>query len=146
MAPPTKKQLSRGFRGFETDDAEFLRTCNPQSDRGNWDRQEGSQGPYGQAYDDDRGFARGLGAYSGDDYEAGLRNKMPDESQASVRDIGSLIYSQDDQPAGPLLGGGGGVSDNERDPDDSSWSGSGRKGPRYSNPLGAKGQSNARRR
>jgi hypothetical protein len=42
------------------------------------------------------------GAYT--DSDSGLVNKLSDETQASIRDIGYLIDGQVDQPAGPLLG------------------------------------------
>lgn len=61
---------------------------------------------------------RGTGAYT--DSDSGLYNRLPDEDRASVRDIGNLIDGQQDQPAGKILGGGP-VSDNERDLDDSNW-------------------------
>jgi hypothetical protein len=140
MAPPNKKQINKGFYGFESDDAEFLKVDN---ERGNWVASASGVG-YNAKFDDDYGYERGTGDYT--DSDSSLTNKLPDEAQANIRDIGSLIYSQADQPTGPITGGGGPVSDNERDPDDSSCRGSGRKGPRYSNPLGAKGQGNMRRR
>jgi len=143
MAPPKKRDLAAGGRGYgyNPEDAAFL---TPDSPTGSWvDDYSGASesGTYqSRRFDDNTGHFRGA---NWDDSEShGLRNKQADEAQASIRDIGDLIYSQADQPGGPLFGGGGPVSNNVRDPDDSSWRGSGRKGPRYSNPLGRSGQGN----
>jgi hypothetical protein len=135
-----KKNL-KGYGASGEDDETFLAVDNA---RGNWVAGASKHGANAK-FDDDYGYRRGLGEYSDEGGDGAVYNKLPDEAQANIRDIGDLIYSQADQPTGPITGGGGPVSDNERDPDDSTWSGSGRKGPRYSNPLGAKGQSNMRR-
>jgi hypothetical protein len=71
----------------------------------------------------------------------------PHESDAVIHeDWARLIDGQVDQPTGPITGGGGPVSENVRRTDrDGQWSGSGRKGPKYANPLGAQGQGNLRK-
>jgi hypothetical protein len=132
-----KKNLKSYGAGGE-DDADFLAVDDAD---GNWTAGASGHG-YNARWNDERGYERGTGAYT--DSDSGLVNKLSDEAQANIRDIGNLIDSEQDQPTGPITGGGGPVSDNERDPDDSTWRGSSRKGPRYSNPLGAKGQGNIR--
>jgi len=139
MAPPTKKQLNRGFYGYQSDDAEFLKPerASPWVD----DYSGASKQGYNARWNDNAGPFEGS---NWSDCEAhGLVSKRADESQAGIRDIGSLIDNQEDWGSGnKLMGGGGPVSDNERNPRDSSWRGSDRKGPRYSNPLGRSGQGN----
>jgi hypothetical protein len=140
MSPPSKKQLKKGAAGYgyEPGDENFLA---PDNADGNWTASASGDG-YNAKFDDDSGHVRGANWDDSDSH--GLRNKLSDAAQASIRDIGYLIDGQVDQPAGPLLGGGGPLSDNVRDPDDSSWKGSGRKGPRYSNPPPASAQGNMR--
>src|SRR5262249_27906262 len=131
----------KGSGASGKDDSSFLKVDN---ERGNWVAGASGVG-YNAKFDDDYGYRRGQGAYSDEGGDGAVYNKLPDEAQAGIGNLGNLIDSQQDQPAGKILGGGGPVSDNERDPDDSTWSGSGRKGPRYSNPLGQKGQGNMRK-
>jgi hypothetical protein len=132
-----KKNL-KGYGASGKDDADFLKVENAD---GNWTAEPSGHG-YNSRFQDSDGWKRGTGTYSAEGGDGAVYNKLPDEAQANIRDIGSLIDNERDQPTGPVTGGGGPVSDNERDPDDSTWRGSGRKGPRYSNPLGAKGQGN----
>jgi hypothetical protein len=152
MAPPNKKQINKGFYGFESDDAEFLR---PDGAAGTdpFKADGHSTVGYNARFDDVAGTRdyEGYGDYRGErDEEAFLRpsTNRPHESDASIHeDLADLIDGQRDQPTGPITGGGGPVSDNvTRTGRDGQWSGSGRKGPRYKNPLGAQGQGNLRRR
>src|SRR5262249_61929150 len=92
--------------GYTPDDEKFLNPCNPTPNRGNWDRQEGSEGKYGQAYDDERGWARGA---NHDDNAPILTNKMPYESV--TRSLDHLVGLDDDATgmgSGNKLTGGGG--------------------------------------
>jgi hypothetical protein len=142
------KKINKGGRGYGSfehgDELEFLK---PERATGPWfsDYSGASEtGTYqSRRFDDNSGPFRGS---NHDDSEShGLVQKLSDEHQASIRDIGSLIDNQEDWGSGnKLTGGGGPVSDNERDPRDSSWRGRGDKGPRYSNPLGQRGQGNMR--
>jgi len=132
MAPPKKRDLAAGGRGYgyNPEDAAFLK---PDSPSGSWKSDYSGASESGtyqsRRWDDNTGHFRGS---NWDDSEShGLRNKLSDEYQEVAHErLAGLIDGQVDQPAGPLLGGGGGVSENA--PDDSpGWSGSGRKGPRY---------------
>jgi hypothetical protein len=130
MAPPTKKQINRGFHGFQTDDAEFLRPCDPD---GNWTASASGVG-YNGTNNDDSGHRRGANWDDTDTH--GLRNKLSDEhSEVAHERLAALIDGQYDQPAGELLGGGGSVSDNASN-NSPGWKGSGRKGPRYAPKTG----------
>lgn len=133
MSPPSKKFLKKGAHGFGDDpeNYEFLKI-----DRDPFEASASGHG-YNAKFSDDDGYERGCGPYT--DCDHGLVNKLPDEAQAGIRYIGDLIDRQQDQPAGKWLGGGGPVSDGERDPRDSSWRGSGRKGPKYAPKTGPQG-------
>jgi hypothetical protein len=95
MSPPTKKELNKGFHGFADDSAEFLKI-----DR---DPFEASSSGEDKRWDDDRGFARGTGAYTGSD--SGLRNRLPDERRSDVSDKLAGLVDSDILP-GPVSKGG----------------------------------------
>jgi hypothetical protein len=69
----------------------------------------------GERWDDERGYRRGLGVYSSDDTDSFLRPSQDrtDHGEGSLPDQYHLIDDQVDQPAGPMLGGGGPVSKNK---------------------------------
>src|SRR5262245_17263438 len=118
---------NKGFHGFKSDDEAFLEvSASP------WDA-AGDRGS------DDDGHVRGANWNDSDDH--GLVDKLSDDATASVHErLSRLLDRQADQPSGPMLTGGGAVSDNERlDDATSTWKGSDRKGPRYaakSGPIG----------
>jgi hypothetical protein len=119
-------KINKGGRGsgqFLDGELEFLKPeASPWKDDYSGASESGTY--QSRRFDDNTGHFRGS---NWDDSEShGLVNKQADEAQASIRDIGDLIDR------------------NERDPRDSSWRGSGRKGPKYSNPLGRSGQGNMR--
>src|SRR6516164_3431065 len=103
MSPPTKKQLNRGFFGFETDDAEFLKI-----DRDPFDASASGHG-YSARYDDDSGYRRGQGAYS-DELDDGLRlqNRLPDEQRDVSDKLRDILDDVDGMGSGNALTGGGG--------------------------------------
>jgi hypothetical protein len=107
------------------DEAEFLK-----AERSPWEASASGVG-YNQKFSDDDGFRRGSNHDDSD--SAGLRNKLPEETGESPHEkLARLIDGQVDQPAGKMLGGGGGVSDNK-------VGGVGRGGPKYapkSGPIG----------
>jgi hypothetical protein len=131
MAPPTKKQLNKGFYGFQSDDAEFLKVDNPD---GNWTAGASGHG-YNARWNDQDFDTRGTGAYT--DSDPGLYNKLADEHQEYAHQrLSKLIDNQEDWGSdNKITGGGGPVSDNA--PDNSpGWKGSGRKGPRFAPKTG----------
>ena len=131
MAPPTKKQLNKGFHGFETDDAEFLKPCNAD---GNWTASASGHG-YNARFDDDSGHVRG--ANWDDTNSHGLRNKLADEAQEVAHQrLAGLIDGQVDMGSGNKMTGGGGPVSENADNDSPGWKGSGRKGPRYAPKTG----------
>lgn len=130
MSPPTKKQLNKGFYGFESDDAEFL-----SIDRDPWKPTHATDTYQARRFDDDAGFSRGTGAYT--DSDSGLYNKLSDENQEVAHErLSQLIDNQEDWGSGnKITGGGGPVSDNADD-NSPGWKGSGRKGPRFAPKTG----------
>jgi hypothetical protein len=109
MAPPTKKQLNKGFYGFQDDSAEFLKTDNPNPDRGNWDASASGVGYHGRRFDDDTGYKRGALGWTDEDADSRLTNLMPDESRD--RGYDHLVGLEDDASgmgSGNKLTGGGG--------------------------------------
>jgi len=111
--PPTKKQISKGFYGFESDDAEFLKPDNPVAERGNWDASASGQG-YNSKFADDTGYQRGALGFTDEGGDGALRNLMPDESRDSNLD---QLRTLPDDDAGmgsgsKWLGGGGPIPQN----------------------------------
>src|SRR5690242_320741 len=74
MAPPTKKQIEKGFHGFKTDDAEFLK---PDSNGGMnpWDQGDYSDTGYNRRWNDSAGSRNyaGHGVDGANDTEAFCR-------------------------------------------------------------------------
>ena len=102
--PPTKKQISKGFYGFESDDAEFLKPDNPVAERGNWDASASGQG-YNSKFADDTGYQRGALGFTDAGGDAALYNRMPDESRDYDHEgLSPLI--DDSQPHDKMLAGG----------------------------------------
>jgi hypothetical protein len=109
MAPPTKKELNKGFYGFKTDDAEFLKPCNPVAERGNWDASASGVGYQGQRFDDDYGYRRGALGFTDEDADSRLTNVMPDESRDRGYDhLVGLDNDDTGMGSGNKLTGGGG--------------------------------------
>jgi hypothetical protein len=103
-----KKALHRGGN-VAADDEEFLKaTSNP------WEASASGHGYQGERWDDDHGYRRGLGAYATDDEDPFLRPSQDrtDHDDVVHEDLNRLIDNQVDQPAGPMLTGGGPVSKN----------------------------------
>ena len=103
-----KKNLKgRGLNG--EDDAEFLKTENPNSDRGNWDASASGVGYQGERFDDDYGYRRGALGFTDEDADSRLTNLMPYESRE--RGLDDLVGLDDDATgmgSGNKLTGGGG--------------------------------------
>jgi len=102
MSPPTKKQLNRGFFGFETDDAEFLKI-----DRDPFDASASGNG-YSARYDDDYGYREGQGAYS-DELDDGLKlqNRLPDEQRQVSDKMRDILDDVDGMGTGTTVSGQG---------------------------------------
>ena len=133
MAPPTKKELNKGFYGFADDSAEFLKTDNPDSARGNWDAEASGHG-YNARFNDDSGHVRGANWDDSNDH--GLVNRLPEERQDYAHEgLSRILDNQEDLPSGKWLPGGGPVSDNVGN-DGPGWQGSNRKGPRIAPKTG----------
>jgi hypothetical protein len=119
-----KKNLKgRGCNG--KDDAAFLKI-----DRDPWEASASGQG-YNGRYDDDTGAQRGAeyGFSNTSDDKAFLKRSWTgDYNDAPHQRLYELIDNQKDQPAGPLLGGGGPVSRNLPEGDSS---------PRYAPKSGS---------
>jgi hypothetical protein len=104
MSPPSKKELSKGFRGFETDDAQFLKI-----DRDPWDASASGNSYQGTRFDDDYGYRRGQGAYT-DENEDGLKlvNRLPDEQRQVSDKMRDILDDVDGMGSGNVITGGGG--------------------------------------
>jgi hypothetical protein len=104
MSPPTKKQLNKGFYGFESDDAEFLKI-----DRDPFDASASGHG-YSARYDDDTGASRG--ASSGFSYALDdglkLQNRLPDEQREVSDKLRDIMDDVDGMGSGNVITGGGG--------------------------------------
>jgi hypothetical protein len=103
MAPPTKKQINKGFYGFETDDAEFLKV-----ERDPWEASASGVG-YNAKFDDDYGYRAGQGAYSDEGGDGALTNKLADE-RVDYAHEGLSPLIDDSQPYDKLLTGGAGLT------------------------------------
>jgi hypothetical protein len=102
MAPPTKKQLNKGFYGFESDDAAFLRI-----DRDPWEASASGQG-YNARWDDDTGYKRGQQSMGGDEASF-LRASQSETYGDQPHDrLAGLIDSDEGMGSGHKLTGGGG--------------------------------------
>jgi hypothetical protein len=104
MSPPTKKQLNKGFYGFTSDDAEFLKV-----DSSPWKASASGVG-YNSKFKDDYGYRAGQGAYS-DELDDGLKlqNRLPDERRNSVSNkLADLPYDAEGMGSGSALLGGAG--------------------------------------
>jgi hypothetical protein len=125
------KKLNKGGYGsgqFTDDELAFLK---PERDP--WEASASGIG-YNAKFSDDDGHIRGANWNDSDDH--GLRNKLADEHQEIAHQrLSRLIDGEYDQPSGPMLTGGGPVSENADD-NSPGWKGSGRKGPRYSPKTG----------
>jgi hypothetical protein len=143
MSPPTRKQLSKGARGYGDDpnNFDFLSpsNTNPFLDDGH------STVGYNARFDDAAGSSNyaGHGVDGAVDNEAFLSPSQArtDESYENIhQNLYRLIDGQADQPSGPMLTGGGPVSDNvpERD-SGGGWGGSDRKGARFAPKTGPQG-------
>jgi hypothetical protein len=141
MAPPSRRDLKRGAKGYGDDDNnfDFLRI-----ERDPWEASASGIG-YNGTKDDDTGVSRGqeYGYSNTDDDKAFLSpsQSRTDESYENIhQNLYRLIDGQVDQPSGPMLTGGGPGSDNvpERD-SGGGWGGSDRKGPRFAPKTGPQG-------
>jgi hypothetical protein len=105
MSPPTKKQINKGFYGFESDDAEFLKVDN---ERGNWVAGASGHGANAK-FDDDYGYRQGQGAYT-DENEDGLKlaNRLPDEQRQVSDKMRDILDDVDGMGSGNVITGGGG--------------------------------------
>jgi hypothetical protein len=101
MSPPTKKQLNKGFYGFETDDAEFLKI-----DRDPWEASASGHGRNAKFSDDD-GFKRGAGAYTYADGGGEVYNRLPSEQRVSDK-LRDILDDVDGMGSGNAITGGGG--------------------------------------
>jgi hypothetical protein len=127
--PPTKKDILKGFHGFDTDDTDFLKI-----DRDPWKASASGVG-YNAKFSDDTGHRRGANWDDTDSH--GLRDKRSDENNEVAHErLASLIDGQVDMGSGNKLTGGGGPVSENADNDSPGWKGSGRKGPRYAPKTG----------
>jgi hypothetical protein len=99
MAPPTRKQLSKGAYGYadSPDDADFLKI-----DRDPWQASASGEG-YKARYDDDSGYERGCGVYASDDAE--FRSPSWTGDSVTVAEDKSKWVVDHGGPSGPLLTG-----------------------------------------
>jgi hypothetical protein len=137
MSPPTKAQINKGFHGFQTDDAEFLKPDNPNIARGNWDAAASGHGYQRARFDDDYGWRRGNLGFTDEGGDGAVYNLMPDESRD--RSLDHLVGIDDDATgmnSGNKLTGGGGPLTKGRTV--------GAGSPRYS-PKGPGPRTNSRR-
>jgi hypothetical protein len=107
MSPPSKKQLSKGFYGFESDDAEFLKI-----DRDPFDTSASGHGANAK-FDDDYGYRAGQGEYS-DELDDGLKlqNRLPDEQRAVSDKMRDILDDVDGMGSCSVITGGGGALSN----------------------------------
>jgi hypothetical protein len=103
---PTRKQINRGFYGFETDDAEFLKPSNTNP----YEASASGVG-FNAKFDDDRGYEVGALGFTDDDpaFRSPSWTGDKDYVQGGAYRV---VDNQQDQPAGKILGGGGNVADN----------------------------------
>ena len=105
---PTRKQINRGFYGFETDDAEFLKPDNT-----NPYKASSSKVNYSAHYDDDAG-TRNLacsGIDGSDDLADFLRPSFTGDVDYAHQNLGQIVDDAEGMGSGsPLLGGGGPLS------------------------------------
>jgi hypothetical protein len=105
---PTRKQINRGFYGFKTDEAEFLKPSNTDPYVA-----EASGAGYNSTKDDDRGFERGALGFTDDDKDF-RRPSFTGDTDYVHGALYGLIDGQEDLGSGnKLTGGGGPVSDNK---------------------------------
>jgi hypothetical protein len=105
MSPPNKKALQKGAYGYgyQKGDEDFLSVDN---ERGNWAASASGAG-YNNRWDDNKGYERGVGAYT--DSDSGLTNKLPYErTSGGLDDLVGLDNDDTGMGSGnKLLGGGG---------------------------------------
>jgi hypothetical protein len=101
---PTRKQINKGFYGFEDDSAEFLKPSNTDPYKAS-----ASGVGYNATKDDDRGYERGLGAYADDDLAFRKPSWTGDVDNVNANH-GYLIDNDPSLPSGKLLAGGGALS------------------------------------
>jgi hypothetical protein len=98
--------MARKYGGKEFSDPNDFKLR--KTDSNPWEASSSRQGYTGERWNDDRGFVKGLGAYSGDDTDAFLRPSQTRTDHGDGRDSVESIFGDvmAEQGQGPYGAGG----------------------------------------
>jgi hypothetical protein len=99
---PTRKQINKGFYGFETDDAEFLKPSNTNP----YEASASGVG-YNASKDDDYGYDRGALGFTDDD-PSFRRPSFTGDVDHAHQNLRQIVDDADGMGSGNKLTGGGG--------------------------------------